>query len=142
MNRNNGNKNAIEGIAFSIFGILFMVYWIYTAAKGGAYVVAFLFGGFGLLSMLRNLVYQCRALKNSKNSRDGHYGEYDGGYGRADYSEDPWDVSYPAQTGQYGTDVYGNPINTSGGKNFCPYCGIPISADHMFCKNCGRQLPD
>ena len=45
MNRQNGNKGPVEGIAFSIFGILFMLYWTYTAVTGGAYAVGLLFGG-------------------------------------------------------------------------------------------------
>ena len=144
MNGQNGNKSPVEGIAFSIFGIVFMLYWTYTAVKGGAYIVGLLFGGFGLFSMVRNLINQCRAYRNYRKHRNSaHYQQYNPEmYNTMENGNDPWDVSYPTATEQYGTDIYGNPINAGGGKNFCPYCGIPVKQDHMFCKNCGRQLPD
>ena len=143
MNRQNGNKGPIEGIAFSIFGILFMLYWTYTAVTGGAYAVGLLFGGFGLFSMVRNLINQIKAFKNyRKHGNDVPYQQYNPEMYNTTDSSDPWDVSYPAATEQYGTDIYGNPIGTVGGKNFCPYCGVPVKQDHMFCKNCGRQLSD
>lgn len=137
MNRQNGNKNAVEGIVFSIFGVVFMLFWIYTALKGGAYFVGLAFGGFGLFSMVRNLINQIKALKNGGNVQ--YYDQ--NGYDEAN-SSDPWDVSYPDATERYGMDRYGNPINIESTRNFCPYCGIPVKQDHVFCKNCGRQLTD
>ena len=142
MNRQNGNKNGIEGIAFSIFGIVFMLYWMYTAAKGGAYFLALFFGGFGLFSMVRNLIIQCRVFKNRKNSgNSGSYGP--GGYNTSAGESDPWDVSYPENrptSGQYSAEQYGSYPVVSNGKNFCPYCGVQRQADFEFCGNCGKKI--
>ena len=144
MNGNNGNKNAIEGIIFSILGVAFMMFWIYKAIKGGAYAAGILFGGFGLFNMVRNLIYQIKSLKNKDQ-----YGEYppyqhssSQNYNPADSGCDPWDAEYPRYSGQYDADMYNGPVTIGSGKNFCPYCGIPIKADHSFCKNCGRQLDE
>ena len=86
MNRQNGNKSAFEGVLFSLFGILFMLYWTYSAVKGGSVFVGLVFGGFGLFSMVRNLIVQGKALKNG--GKNAPY-QYKDGSNTADGSTDP-----------------------------------------------------
>ena len=144
MNRQNGNKSAFEGVLFSLFGILFMLYWTYSAVKGGSVFVGLVFGGFGLFSMVRNLIVQGKALKNG--GKNAPY-QYKDGSNTADGSADPWDVIYPENRPEgdigYSTEQYGGEFTiVSGGKNFCPYCGVMRQPDYEFCENCGKKLPD
>jgi len=137
MKRQNRNGNSFQGIAVGIFAVLFMVYWMFLAVKGGASPVTLIFGVYGLFMAVRIVISQYKAGKNNRNSNSGY-----NGYDMPHSSEDPWDVSYPSPTERYGTDIYGNSISGTGTQNFCPYCGIPVKQEHEFCKNCGRKLSD
>lgn len=140
MNRQNGNKSPKEALVFSLFTVLFMVYWTYSAIAGGAPVIFWAFGGLGLYTTVRNAINAFKRCKNSKN--DGQYGgfnQYNDYNNTANY--DPWDKGFDGNA-VYGQNDNGAYINGRNRVNFCPYCGTPPQPDHDFCKNCGRQLPD
>ena len=85
-----------------------------------------------------------KALK--KGGKNAPY-QYKDGSNTADGSADPWDVSYPENRPEgdsgYSTEQYGGGFTmVSGGKNFCPYCGVMRQPDYEFCENCGKKLPD
>lgn len=140
MNRQNGNKSPKEALVFSLFTVLFMVYWTYSAIAGGAPVILWAFGGLGLYTTVRNTINTYKKYKNSKN--DGQYIQY------TDYSQpessDPWDKNFRMENQQYGGEPYIAESYPAPGTsaNFCPYCGVQVEPHHDFCKNCGRQLPD
>lgn len=139
MSSQNGNRSPRESFIFSIFTVLFMLYWTASAIKSGAPIIFWAFGLLGLYTTVRGAINQYRKLKNSKNG--GQYSQY------TDYRSaggtDPWDRNFRSDVQQdadgYITESYPVPGTSA---NFCPYCGSQVKSDHDFCKNCGRQLPD
>lgn len=136
MSSQNGNKTPKESFIFSIFTVLFMLYWTASAIKSGAPIIFWAFGLLGLYTTVRGAINQYRKLKNSKN-----YSQY-GQYTNTD-SMEPWDKNFRLDAQHdadaYITESYSVPGTSA---NFCPYCGQQVNPDHDFCKNCGRQLPD
>ena len=145
MNRNNGNGKK-PNVLGGLYGVFFMSVWVFGSFSMGA---PWWFSALGVPALVSMVFATFNEWKNHRKNKGNDAGEYNS----ANNSEDPWDVSWPEnrqhndnQYGgvQYGTEQYGSQeyIPAPGGKNFCPYCGVPREADYEFCGNCGRQLPD
>ena len=110
-----GSGDSVIGTAISV---LFMLYWCYSAFKGGAPVIFYIFGAFGLYMTLQGFVQRYKAYRQRKNNPDFYdYAEYrNTGYDTTPRHIDTGDVRY------------------------CPYCGGQVKQDYAYCPYCGRQL--
>lgn len=111
----NGSGDSVIGAGISV---LFILFWLYTAFRGGAPVIFYIVGAFGLYTSLKGFAQRYTAYRQRKNNPDFYeYTEYrNKGYDSAPRHIDAGDVRY------------------------CPYCGGKVQQDYAYCPYCGSKL--
>ena len=101
-------------IGFSVFGLVFAIFWCAIAASMGAgfmLIFGIPFVGFMAFRLVMISKYGESSTKAKSASR-----------------ADPWE--YPQQPSQNGERKNG----------FCPYCGSSVEESFAYCPKCGRNL--
>ena len=101
-------------LGFSVFGLVFAVFWCIAAASMGAgFMLIFGIPFVGLMAF--RLVMISKHGESKSKSQVGK-------------ETDPWDrPQQPTQTGE-------------GENGFCPYCGSSVEERFVYCPKCGRKL--
>lgn len=116
----------IASIGIGIFGIL----WIFFVLRMGG-------GLFALFGVVFVLLAAAQAVYNFKNATGkNRYSAFDITDSREE--PDPLDLRFgqPDPPAGDAGETAGSPESA-----FCPFCGTPVEADHVFCLRCGRKLP-
>lgn len=94
-------------------------------------------GLFALFGLVFVLIAVAQAVYNFKNATGkNRYSAFDITDSREE--PDPLNLRFgqpEAPAGDAG-ETAGSPESA-----FCPFCGTPVEADHVFCLRCGRKLP-
>ena len=109
-----------------IFAAIFGVIWTFAAASMGAPFFFCLFGIIFVIIAIVNTVY------NFKNAT-----------GKNRYSA--YDIVDSHEETDPFNERFGNPRYedfSTGGSEFCPYCGARVEDDFAFCNKCGKKLPE
>ena len=101
-------------VGFSVFGIVFAIFWCIAAASMGAGIML-IFG----IPLVGLMVFRLVAI--TKHA--------DGASKQPPRQEaDPWEQQAP-------------PRRENAGENgYCPYCGNSVSESFEYCPKCGRKL--
>ena len=128
MNRRNSSKGSGDSVIGAGISVLFMLFWNYTAIKGGAPIIFPIVGGFGLYTSLKGFIQRFKDYRQRKNNPDFYgYDEYvDTHYTSMDYENTGYDTA-PRQI-------------ESGDIRYCPYCGSKVQTDFAYCPYCGSKL--
>ncbi|MBR6610115.1 MAG: zinc ribbon domain-containing protein [Oscillospiraceae bacterium] len=128
MSRRNSPKGSGDSVIGASISVLFMMYWCYIAFRGGAPVIFYIVGAFGLYTSLKGFVQRFTAYRQRKNNPDFYdYAEYrDAGYTAVDYGN----TDYGATSRHIDT----------GAVRYCPYCGGQVQQDYAYCPYCGSKL--
>ena len=101
-------------LGFSVFGLIFAIFWCVMAASMGAgFMLIFGISFVGFMAF--RLVMIAKVGGTSQKPKTGR-------------ESDPWEQQQPTQ-------------KTEGYKNgFCPYCGSSVEESFVYCPKCGRNL--
>lgn len=123
------------GAGGSIFAALFGVFWTYMAVSMGAPWFFALFGIFFIVAAVIQFFYH---YKNATGKN--RFSAFD----ITEEGEEP-DPLDPVPERELESRTAPEEERTKSGENaagFCPYCGHPTEQGFIFCRKCGRRLPD
>lgn len=100
-------------MGFSVFGLVFAIFWCIAAASMGAWFM--LIFGIPFVGMMVFRLVMCVKYTEDKPYQPSHQ------------SAEPWDR--PEDTQQF-----------HGGGGYCPYCGSNVEEGFAYCPKCGRKL--
>lgn len=126
-----GRGPSMMGGFASVFGILFGLFWTFTAYSMGAPIFFCFFGVFFIVMAIVQAFYNFKNA-TSKNRysafdiTDSHeepdpFNQY---FGETNHTEESFDFGENKETSK-----------------FCPYCGAEVEKDYRFCNSCGKELP-
>lgn len=114
----------------SLFGVVFAIFWTFTAVSMGAPIF---FAGFGVIFIIMSIISFVYNYKNATGKN--RYSAFD--ITDSDEESDP--------LADYVRDKYGHerqaPVAREQADRFCPYCGARLADDFEYCPKCGRKLP-
>lgn len=127
---------AIVGVAVAIFGVLWTIGAAdITSGMGGGFgdpfggAVGVIFPLFGVVFVVIAVVGVVYNFKNATGKN--RYSEYD----IVDGDEEPDPLNM-----RFADEDYEDAAEEEG--FFCPYCGIKIEGDYVYCNRCGKKLPE
>ena len=121
-----GRYNSGQGIIASIIGLVFAIFWTYTAATMGAPVIFPIFGIGFIILMVTELIKNIHNFTNRNR-----YSEFD--IVDSQQEPDPWNAQFHSAGTMSHTE--------ENGSMYCPYCGYRISREFEYCPKCGKKLP-
>ena len=124
--RGPSKMNAWMSVAVGLFGVI----WTVAALRMGAPSFMALFGLVFIAIAVGQAVYHFRNAEQPER-----YSLLD----IVDSSEEP-DPLNRALSAAAAPPEETEERAESGAAGFCPYCGAPTGADHVFCKRCGKRL--
>ncbi|MBQ3588503.1 MAG: zinc ribbon domain-containing protein [Oscillospiraceae bacterium] len=142
-NKNTAPPGSMQAVIGSAMGVIFIIFWTYTAVSAGAPFIFPLFGAFGLYTTGSAFIKSVKEYRIRKQQEMFYSGDL---YTETDYGRraDPWEKGYssrqeePVFSGQLG-DIY--QYTDSEGNIYCPYCGVKVAHDFEYCPKCGKKLP-
>jgi len=122
--------SAMSGVMSLLVGA-FGVFWTIAAVSMGAGMMA----PFGVIIIIIAVVQGVYHLKNAR-AKNRH-----SSFDITDEDEEPDPLNERFHTRIQGLQNPAVPGAGAGAQqNFCPYCGAGTESNHVFCKNCGKNM--
>lgn len=134
-------RSAVIGIAIAIFGILWTIVALNMTSDmgdtfdsfGGMGVAGAIFPVFGVVFVVIAVAGVIYDFKNATGKK--RFSEFDVVDGEEE--PDPLNERFGAETSEFSFSE-----NRSEAGAFCPYCGVEINDDYLYCNRCGKRLPE